>query len=148
MTYWIAALLLTVFGFVGGFSIGGPFLIVGLAMLILGPVRRWPRVFWPALVGLIAFVVTSVLVAPISCTATSETGGVSHTSCWSILGPTWSGSGDYNPPPEAFALAFRDGLAAAVVLAAASFVWLTVLRRQDRRPSRSPGGGPGDISAH
>lgn len=41
MSYWLVALLLTAFGFVTGFSIGAPFLLVGLAMLI----------FWPPLVG-------------------------------------------------------------------------------------------------
>jgi len=136
MGYWIGALLLIAFGFVTGFSIGPPFLIVGLAMLVLGPLRRWPRLFWPPLIGVVAFWTGYLLVVPLSCTGTSTTaaGGVSHTVCSSILGPTWSGSGLYNPPPEAFALAFRAGLAAAVTAAIATLAWLT-LRRHRERPA-------------
>jgi hypothetical protein len=72
MGYWIAALLLVAFGFITGFSIGPPFLLVGLAMLVLGPLRRWPRLYWPPLVGLLAFIVGVVLVVPMHCTATAE----------------------------------------------------------------------------
>ena len=56
MGYWIAALLLVAFGFITGFSIGPPFLLVGLAMLVLGPLRRRPRLYWPPLVGVLAFI--------------------------------------------------------------------------------------------
>ena len=105
MSYWIAALLLVAFGFVTGFSIGPPFLVVGLALLVLGPVRRWPRLFWPPLVGVVAFILGVVLFVPLSCTATADVGQISRTVCTGILGPTWSGSGLYNPPPEAFAIA-------------------------------------------
>ena len=134
MGYWISALLLVAFGFVTGFSIGPPFLLVGLAMLVLGPLRRWPRLFWPSLVGVVAFTLGVILVVPLYCTATAGVGGVSHTVCSSILGPTWSGSGVYNPPPEAFALALRAGLAAGVVAAIVTLTWLT-LRRRERPPA-------------
>jgi len=132
VSYWLVALLLTAFGFVTGFSIGAPFLLVGLAMLILGPLRGWPRLFWPPLVGVIAFVVVAVLVVPLSCVA-SDAGGISHTVCASIAGPTWSGTGLYNPPPEAFDLAFREGLAAALAAAIGVLTWLSLRRRGDRR---------------
>src|SRR6478672_7956041 len=98
MSYWLTALVLTGFGFLAGFSIGPPFFVVGVAMLVLGPFRRWPRFFAPALVGVVAFVVAAVLMVPLSCTATSENGGISTTVCSSILGATWSGTGLYNPP--------------------------------------------------
>ena len=45
--YWIAAVTLVVLGFLGAFSIGGPFLMLGVAMLALGPFRHRPRIFWP-----------------------------------------------------------------------------------------------------
>ncbi len=131
MAYWIAALLLVAFGFLTGFSIGPPFLLVGLAMLVLGPLRHWPRLFWPLLVGVLAFNLGVILVIPIYCTATAEAGGVSHTVCTSVLGPTWSGSGLYNPPPEALAVAIRAGLAAAVAAAIATLGWITLRRRRD-----------------
>lgn len=136
MSYWLAAVLLTAFGFVTGFSIGAPFLLVGLAMLILGPIRRRPRLFWPPLVGVVAFVIGTALMIPLSCSATSEVGGISSTVCTSIFGPTWSGTGLYNPPPEAFALAFRVGTAAAVGAAAATLAWLTFRERANRSKSR------------
>ena len=129
MSYWLIALILTTFGFLAGFSIGAPFFVVGVAMLVLGPVRTRPRAFWPALIGVITFVIGAVLVVPLYCVATSEVGGGSTTVCSSIIGPTWSGSGIYNPPPEAFNLALRDGLAAGAVAAAATWAWLSLRRR-------------------
>lgn len=124
--YWIAALVLVVFGFVTGFSIGAPFLLIGLAMLILGPLRRWPRLFWPPLVGLVVFLAGVVLFIPLTCTASTGVGEASVTVCTSILGPRWTGSGVYNPPPEAFALAARIGGAAGVAAAILTLAWLTV----------------------
>jgi hypothetical protein len=135
MSYWLTALVLAAFGFVTGFSIGGPFFLVGVAMLILGPIRGRPRLFWPALVSVISFVVAAALVIPISCVATSEVGGISSTVCTSILGPRWSGTGLYNPPPEAFALAFRVGIAAGVGAAAATLAGLTLRERANRSRS-------------
>jgi hypothetical protein len=133
MPYWLLALVLTGFGFIAGFSIGAPFFVVGVAMLILGPVRSKPRAFWPALIGVIAFVIGAVLVVPLYCVATSDVAGVSTTVCSSILGPTWSGSGLYNPPPEAFDLALRDGLAAGAVAAVATWAWLSLRHRSTAR---------------
>ena len=109
MGYWIVSLLLVVFGFITGFSIGAPFLLIGLAMLVLGPVRHRTLVFWPPFVGVLVGIVGIVLLVPLTCTASGGVGGVSSTVCTSILGPAWSGSGLYNPPPEAFAVAFRGG---------------------------------------
>jgi hypothetical protein len=129
MSYWLIALVLTTFGFITGFSIGPPFFVVGVAMLILGPVRSRPRMFWPTLVGVIAFVIGAVLVVPLYCVATSDVDGVSTTVCSSVIGPTWSGSGLYNPGPEAFDLALRDGLAAGVAALVATRTWLSIRRR-------------------
>jgi hypothetical protein len=103
-------------------------LLVGLALLVLGPLRRWPRLFWPPLAGVLVFILGVVLFIPLSCTATGEVGQISNTVCTSILGSTWSGSGLYNPPPEAFALAFRAGVGAGAVAAIATLVGLTLRR--------------------
>jgi hypothetical protein len=125
VAYWIAALVLVVFGFITGFSIGPPFLLLGLAMLLLGPLRRWPRLFWPLLLGFVAFLAGVIAVVPITCTATEALGEASQTVCTSLLGPTWSGSGLYNPPPEAFDLALVVGLAAGAAAAIVTFIRLT-----------------------
>jgi hypothetical protein len=135
MSYWVAAVVLVVFGFITGFSIGPPFLLLGLAMLVLGPLRRWPRLFWPSLVGFFAFLVGVIAVIPITCTATEAIGETSRTVCTSLLGPTWSGSGLYNPPPEAFQLALAVGLAAGVATAIATLAWLTVRGRGRAQPA-------------
>ena len=42
MGYWVASIGLVVFGLVASFSIGRPFLLVGLAMLVLGPCASDP----------------------------------------------------------------------------------------------------------
>lgn len=141
MSYWIAALLLVAFGFVTGFSIGAPFFLVGLATLVLGPLRRRPRLYWPPLVGIIAFIVDVVLFIPLSCTATDGVGQVSSIVCAGILGPIWSGSGLYNPPPEAFALVFRAGAVAGVAAAFVTLAWLTYRRRLNAN-GRGPSSGP------
>jgi hypothetical protein len=133
MGYWIAALLLVAFGFIGALSIGPPFLLVGLAMLVLGPLRRWPGLHWPPLVGVLAFILGVVLVVPMYCTATAEVGQVSHAVCRSILGLSWSGTGLYNPPPEAFDLGLRVGIAGGIGAAILTFVSLT-LRRHGEPP--------------
>jgi hypothetical protein len=118
---------------VGGVSIRPPVFVVGVARLLRGPVRVRPRLFLPALIGVIAFLVGVVLVIPLYCVATSDVGGVSTTVCSSILGPTWSRTGLYNPPPAAFDLAVRDGVVAGVVAAIATLAGLTFRAR--RRPS-------------
>jgi hypothetical protein len=135
MSYWVAAVVLVVFGFITGFSIGLPFLLLGMAMLVLGSLRRWPRLFWPSLVGFFASLVGVIAVIPITCTAAEAIGETSHTVCTSLLGPTWSGSGLHNPPPEAFQLALAVGLAAGVATAIATFAWLTARGRGRAQPA-------------
>jgi hypothetical protein len=136
MTYWLLALALVVFGLLSALSIGAPFLGLGLAMLILGPFRARQRVFWPLFNGVLVFVVVVVLAIPLGCEATSTNGGDSYTVCRSILGPTWSGHGLYNPPPEAFNLGLGAGAAAAAAAAAMTFAWLRS-RGQVARPRSS-----------
>lgn len=133
LTYWFVAVLLTGFGFLAGFSIGPPFFVVGVAMLVLGPLRSRPRLFWPPLIGVITFVVSVVFLIPFSCTATAGGGGPSVTICTSLLGQTWSGTGNDNPPPEAFDGAVRAGVLAGAIAALATLGWLTLRRRAEFR---------------
>jgi hypothetical protein len=126
--YWIASLGLISFGVVAAFSIGRPFLLVGLAMLLLGSLRNRPSAFWPPLAAVVAYNVGYWAVAPLACIST-ETAGLTSTTCSSLLGISYSGSGIYNPSLDA---AHRAGL----LLAAITFVVvLAVTRRHGRRES-------------
>lgn len=127
MSYWAASLGLVAFGVVAMFSIGRPFLLVGLAMLLLGPLRSRPVLFWPPLVAVIAYNVGFWAVAPLSCTATEAAGGTSTTTCSSLIGIGYSGSGIYNPSLDP---ANQVGL---LVAAIAFIVVLAALLWQRRR---------------
>ena len=123
MGYRVASIGLIAFGVVAMFSIGRPFLLVGLAMLILGPLRRRPVLFWPPLAAVIAYNVGYWAVAPLSCTATEAAGGTSTTSCSSLIGIGYSGSGIYNPSLDP---ANQAGLVLAViafVVVLATMLW-------------------------
>jgi hypothetical protein len=129
MTYWIAATALIVFGFITGFSIGQPFLLVGLVMLGLGPVRNRPIVFWPPLLGVIAFNVVYLAIAPFSCSAgflLDSSGGGTPTStvCTSLLGIRYGGEGIVNP---SLLPAIVVALVAGVLIGLVTFA---VLRRR------------------
>jgi hypothetical protein len=134
MGYWITSLGLIAFGFVGMFSIGRPFLLVGLAMLVLGPVRRRPMIFWPPLLAVVAYNVGYWAVAPLYCTATEAVGGLSTTVCSSVLGINYSGSGLYNPSldPANMAGLLLAAVAFAVVLAS------IILKRRSERDVTAP----------
>jgi hypothetical protein len=125
--YWAASIGLIAFGVVAMFSIGRPFLLVGLAMLILGPLRRRPVLFWPPLAAVIAYNVGYWAVAPLTCTATEAAGGTSTTTCSSLIGIGYSGSGIYNPSLDP---ANQAGLVLAVI---AFVVVLATLLWQRRR---------------
>jgi hypothetical protein len=113
--YWIAAVALVAFGFLGGFSIGGPFLMLGLAMLVVGPFRQRPLVFWPVIAGVVAFNVGYWAVTPLVCTTTAQLGGDASTVCTNLLGIRYAGGAEYNPSLVPARIA---GLAAAVTAAA------------------------------
>ena len=134
MGYWITSLGLIAFGFVGMFSIGRPFFLVGFAMLILGPVRRRPTLYWPPLVAVVAYNVGYWAVAPLYCTATEALGGPSTTVCSSVLGINYSGSGLYNPSldPANMAGLLLAGVAFVVVLVA------IILKRRSERDVSAP----------
>jgi len=134
MGYWITSLGLIAFGFLGALSIGRPFFLVGLAMLVLGPVRRRPTLFWPPLLAVVAYNVGYWAVAPLYCTATEAVGGLSTTVCSSVLGINYSGSGLYNPSPD-------PANVAGLLLAAVTFVVVLaaiILKRRSERDVSAP----------
>lgn len=123
MAYWLTAIAMLVLGFLTGYSVGPFLLLIGVAMLILGPFRRRPLVFWPPMAGVFAFIVGFLAVAPFWCGANAvEPGGSSTTVCSSLIGITYTGTGSYNPSllPGVYAgLAF----AAIAVSLAAGIMW-------------------------
>jgi hypothetical protein len=112
MAYWIVAAGLCLFGFLTGFSIGQPFLLVGVALVLLGPVRHRARIFVPILAAVVAYNLGFFLSVPFYCTATSLAGQVSLVVCKSLLGATFTGGEGYNPSPVP---AIQSGLILATV---------------------------------
>jgi hypothetical protein len=127
--YWIASLGLIAFGVVGMFSVGRPFLLVGLAMLVLGPLRSRPALYWPPLVAVIAHNVGYWAVAPLYCSATEAVGDASTTVCSSLIGIRYAGSGIYNPSLDP---ANQVGL----MLAAVAFVVVLAAMLRNGRAGR------------
>ena len=114
MGYWIVSLGLIVFGILGSLSIGLPFLLVGLTLVILNPLRHHPRLFWPSLLAMIAYNLVFWLYTPFYCSATAFTDGTSSTACSSLLGVAWPTSATgLADPGAAFYQANLAGLAAA-----------------------------------
>ncbi len=99
-----------VFGVLGAFTIGVPFLLTGVAMLVVFPWRTRRDVVWPAVAAPWAFTVTYVLLAPLSCTTSASNGSLSHTECTNVLGIGYGGGGAYDPP---LLPAFLAGLVAS-----------------------------------
>ena len=95
--YWSLVAVLVGFGLLAIFDVGLPFLLTGLTLAVLAPVRHRPRSFWPWLVALWAFFIGYPLVAPLGCTRTSGIGLPDRTICSSLLGH-YAGRGAYDPP--------------------------------------------------
>jgi hypothetical protein len=101
--YWGVAVILVAFGYLALFSIGAPFLLTGIAMMVVSPWRTRREVLWSALVGVWVFVLGYLLVAPLGCTSRTmavtagSPAAASHTTCTNILGIDYSGTGIYNP---------------------------------------------------
>jgi len=126
--YWIFSLAVLFLGFLTGFSIGVFILPIGLALVVLGPVRHRPKVYWPLLMAVVGFVIGYLLFVPLTCTATTTIpGGDGTTVCQSILGPGYRSMGVTEPPTD---LARLAGIIAAVV---ATVVTLGGLAFQERR---------------
>jgi len=99
--YAFLAVALTTFGIAGLFSIGAPFLLTGLVMLICFPWRRRREVLWPAIAGVWGFTAGYVLVAPLGCTRTVTLprafASVATTTCNGVVFD-YSGAAAYSPP--------------------------------------------------
>ena len=90
MGYWITSIALITFGLVGAMSIGRPFFLVGLAMVLLGPIRRRAIAFWPPFLGVVAYNVAYWLTVPAYCSASgSPDGGATRATCTSFIGIPW-----------------------------------------------------------
>ncbi len=127
MTYWLAVLVLLVLGFLTGFSIGLFVLLVAVAMLVLGPFRHRPLIYWPPMAGVLAFILGYLAVAPLSCEARGEVGGASTTVCSSLIGITYTGTGTYNP-------SLQPGLVAGLVAALTAALLVALLVWRTGRP--------------
>ncbi|MDP8959615.1 MAG: hypothetical protein M3N51_10585 [Actinomycetota bacterium] len=108
LRYWLLVAFLLGFGVLTGFSVGPPFLLFGLALVLLAPFRSRPGIFWPAVAAVASFIVGFMLVAPLVCTSTAteavvtESEGQSSsqpatTTCNSLIGITYRGPGTYHP---------------------------------------------------
>jgi hypothetical protein len=82
VAYYATAGLLTAFGVLGMASIGLPFLVAGVLLLALGPVRHRRDVLWPPLVGVAAFVAAFLVLAPAWCSS----GPLIRQRCASVVG--------------------------------------------------------------
>ncbi|MFL5799071.1 MAG: hypothetical protein ACJ77A_14225 [Actinomycetota bacterium] len=71
VAYWILVAVLLGFGMLAIFSIGLPFLLLGLTLAIVAPWRHRPTVLWPTLDGVLAFIAGVVLTAPLGCTTSA-----------------------------------------------------------------------------
>ena len=130
--YWALVVVLCLFGIVGIFSIGMPFLLLGLTLAMVAPWRSQPEVLWPAVTAVVAFVAGFILVTPLGCStsASSPSSAPSDlptqtTTCANVLGIDYSGQGLYNPSQWPALLA---GLALSALAAATVRV---ILKRRD-----------------
>ncbi|HET8777137.1 MAG TPA: hypothetical protein VFN76_05715 [Candidatus Limnocylindria bacterium] len=124
MAYWLLTLVLVALGVLTGFSIGGFVLLFAFAMLVLGPFRHRPMIYWPPMVGTAAFIVGYLAIAPFYCEARGTIGSVTQTACSSLIGVRYEGSGAYNPSPMPAALiGAMLGVIAAMVALGAMWWW-------------------------
>lgn len=105
LAYACVAVALIVFGAAGLFSIGAPFLLTGLAMIVCFPWRHRRAILWPAIAGVWGFTLGYVLLAPIGCTQSGGSEGLrlgpvgiaARTTCNGILFD-YAGGTSYSPP--------------------------------------------------
>jgi hypothetical protein len=128
--YYAASAAILAFGVLGILSIGLPFVVIGALMLGLGHARDRPEVFWPPIVGVVAWTIAMAVAFPASCevsvigssgsTATSRV-----ESCRSLVGALEI------PGLVAVIAATAIGLASAFSLRA----WTMRRRRRAEPPS-------------
>ena len=143
LAYVAFAVALVLFGAAGLFSVGAPFLLTGIAMLVCFPWRRRRRILWPSIAGVWGFTLGYVLVAPLGCTTTSSPhfadviGAPSTTICSGVLFD-YSGRGSYRAPLLPAVVA---GTFAAV--ASAMLVWFLLSRPTRAHRSEASASPPG-----
>jgi hypothetical protein len=134
--YWAIVVALILFGWLAIFSIGAPFLLLGIMLAVLFPRRTRRGALATGMAVILGLVVGYVLVAPLSCTGTA-TAAVSvlgeaqyegTTTCNNLLGITYEGSGIYNPSLLPSLLA---GIALATI---AGFTTAWLYRRHSAHP--------------
>jgi hypothetical protein len=133
LAYWALVVVLIAFGILAIFSIGAPFLLMGLMLAILSPWRDRRGVLWTGLAVVFGFVLGYVLVAPLTCSFPPDViikgaGMEPVVRCSNLLGIPYRGTGNYNPSLVPAFLAGL-GLATAVGITSAWFF--------RRRPARA-----------
>ncbi len=123
----VLALALVLFGIAGLFSVGAPFLLTGLVMLICLPWRHDRAILLPALSAVWGLTLGYILVAPLGCSSSAISLGHGlvrgGTVCNGALFD-YSGGGSYNPP-------LLPALLAGITLGFASaFAVRSLLRRR------------------
>jgi hypothetical protein len=144
MGYRAASLGLIIFGILGLMSIGLPFLMIGLAMLLLARSRHRPLVYWPIMLGLIAANVAYWLTVPFYCSASSTPdGSVSAATCSSLTGIPWPNDATgMNVSPAAFGISFALAIVVGIVTAVLVLSWLWMDReRRSGSARRASSGG-------
>ena len=138
MGYWAASIALIVFGILGSMSIGLPFLTIGMAMLLLAQVRRRAVVYWPIMLGLIAFNIAFWLTIPFYCSASSTPdGGSSAATCSSLIGiPTADAGTSIYTDPATFGVYFGFAIVVGIVTAVLVLSWLWMDRERRNGSAR------------
>jgi hypothetical protein len=105
LAYATLAVVLIIFGFAGLLSIGAPFLLTGIVMLVCFPWRSRREVLWPAISGVWGLTLGYVLLAPIGCSTRRTSAGLTigfvstaaTTTCKGVFFD-YSGGASYHPP--------------------------------------------------
>ncbi len=122
--YWSLATVLIAFGAVAIFSIGLPFLALGLVLIAVAPFRHEPRRFWPPVVAVIAFFAAWWTLSPVWCSARAFAPNAME--CESGIGIEYDGNPMWIGPVA--------GLAAGLLFAAGTYA---ALRRSGVRSRRA-----------
>lgn len=94
VAYWTLVAVLLAFGMLAIFSIGLPFLLLGLSLAVAGPWRHRPTVLWSVVAAWIGLVLGLLLVLPLTCSSSirpvlvgaSRQSGTGRGSCSTALG--------------------------------------------------------------
>jgi len=142
VVYWVIVSLLIAFGYADLVAIGAPILVLGLGLAVLGPFRRRASVFWPGIVGVLAFIVSFLLLAPLGCTPPiySSVGSgrvkiIGNRVCSNLVGFRYFGGRNFNYEPSLLPAALI-GLALGVLVGAAMLLAIRMANPRARNPTR------------